>query len=82
MRFTHHPAKCPTCKAKTEIIFGNRLTKDEIVCSACGWNKLLPTSTVLSCETMVAMALRKIAADKDLKRKEAEKTRNHVLGIL
>jgi hypothetical protein len=31
---------------------------------------------------MVSMALRKMAADKDLKRKEAEKTRNHVLGIL
>lgn len=82
MRFTHHPAKCPTCKAKTEIIFGNKLAKDEIVCTACGWKKTLPTSTVLSIETMVSMALRKMAADKDLKRKEAEKTRNHVLGIL
>jgi hypothetical protein len=73
MRCSHYPSKCPSCKADTDIIYGNKLGPDEIVCKACGWKRALFVSTVLTTETKIAMVMRKIERDKHIQRKNAQK---------
>jgi hypothetical protein len=73
MRCSHYPSKCPSCKAATDIIFGNKLGPDEIVCKACGWKRSLLVSTVLSTETKIAMVMRKMMRGNDKQGKSAQK---------
>lgn len=75
MRCSHYPSKCPVCKADTDIIYGNRLGPDEIICP-CGWKKTLMVSTVLSAETRIAMVKRKIMQEKEKERKAAQKAKS------
>lgn len=75
MRLSHYPNKCPVCKASTDIIFGNKLGPDEIVCKACGWKRALLVSTVLSAETRISLVMRKMMRGNDKRGKSAQKNK-------